>query len=150
MKTKRIKKTIGRFEAISFPDFDLGLVNAKIDTGADSCAIHCSHIKLIEKNGAEQLAVKLLDKRHKEFTNKFIVFDEFKERRVKNSFGLVESRYAVKTNIQVGDDIINTDVTFATRSLMNYEVLLGRKFLKGVFVVDVARRYLLSHHIKED
>jgi len=150
MKTKRIKKTIGRFEAISFPDFELGLVNAKIDTGADSCAIHCSQIKLIEKNGVEQLAVKLLDKRHKEFTNKFIYFSDFKERSVKNSFGHIEIRYGIKTNIKVGDDVIFTDITFAARSLMNYEVLLGRKFLKGNFVVDVARRYVLTHHIKED
>jgi len=141
---KNIKTTIGRYESVSFPSFELGNIHAKIDTGADSSAIHCSEIKVIKKNGVYILAVKFLDKHHLAFNNIIHEFSNYKCKRVKNSFGKVEERYIIKSIIKIGEREILTDLSLAKRSSMNYAVLLGRKFLKGKFLVDVAKRYLLS------
>ncbi len=143
-KPKIIKQTIGRFESISLPDLGLGYITAKIDTGADSCAIHCSVIKVVLKDSKPTLMVRLLDRKNHAYQNKALYFSEYRTKLVKNSFGIAEERYQVKANIKIGDYIILTDLSFAKRSKMNYPVLLGRKFLKGRFVVDVARRYVIS------
>jgi hypothetical protein len=42
---------IGTTDFIDLPEFKLQDVACKIDTGADTSTIHCSGIKLIEKEG---------------------------------------------------------------------------------------------------
>jgi hypothetical protein len=39
---------------------------------------------------------------------------------------------------------VRTQFTLFDRSDMKYQVLLGRKFLRGRFVVDVARKRILD------
>ena len=50
-------KIIGRIEKISFTEFNINDVDAKIDTGAYRNALHCSEIKLADG----KLHVTILD-----------------------------------------------------------------------------------------
>ncbi|HEU4608151.1 MAG TPA: hypothetical protein VFS31_08585, partial [Chitinophagaceae bacterium] len=43
-----MKKVIGAFEKVSFPDFGLFDVIAKIDTGATSGSLHATNIKEVK------------------------------------------------------------------------------------------------------
>ena len=43
-----MKKIIGSFEKVSFPDFGLNNIVAKIDTGATSGALHATHIRRVK------------------------------------------------------------------------------------------------------
>jgi len=52
-----MKKVIGSFEKVSFPDFGLHNVIAKIDTGAASGSLHATDIKKV-KLATGALAVK--------------------------------------------------------------------------------------------
>jgi len=52
-----MKKVIGAFEKVSFPDFGLFDIVAKIDTGATSGSLHATNIKEMELATGE-IAVK--------------------------------------------------------------------------------------------
>jgi hypothetical protein len=137
-------KLIGRRERISFPELSLFGIEAKIDTGAYTTAIHCHDIILKEINGKDVLCFKLLDPEHPEYADKELRFENYKLKTFKNSFGEQESRYVVQTLIKLGNRKIRGAVSLTSRAGMRYPVLLGRKILKGRFHVDVSAEYLLK------
>jgi hypothetical protein len=121
---------IGRREFVDFPMLNIEQLVAKIDTGAYTCAIHCKQIdlKIIEKK--ETLCVKFLD-------DKIHYFTDFFKKKIKNSFSEMEERFVIKTIIQLGHKKIKTSISLTDRASMKYPVLIGRRLLKGKFIVDV-------------
>lgn len=127
-------KVIGRREHVSFPEFGLTNIEAKIDTGAYTCAIHCRYISLGLHNDKEMLTVKFLN-------NKLHYFENFTRKKIRNSFGEMEERFIIKTLISIGRKKIKTSISLTDRGNMRYPVLIGRKLLKGKFIVDVNQIY---------
>ncbi len=127
------KIIIGRRETVNFPELNLLKIPAKTDTGAYTSSIHCSNIKEnpdglycnFNHAGIPGIEEKL-------------VFSEFTRKRVRSSNGEMQNRYKVHTLIEVHNKCYNIELTLANRSKMRYPVLLGRKFLKGKFLVDVS------------
>lgn len=131
------KLIIGISDFIDLPDAGLFQVPCKIDTGADTSAIHCARIRVKEINGQDVLSFILLDKKHPMYNKKELRTTEFVERKIRSSFGDYEFRYVVKLNIVLMGKKFRTSFTLSNREHMKYPVLLGRKFLKGRFLVDV-------------
>jgi hypothetical protein len=127
-------KVIGRREYVSFPILNLHHIEAKIDTGAYTCAIHCKNIVLKTNLEKPILSFQLID-------DTIYNFDEFSKKKIKNSFGEMEERYIIKTQIILGKKKIRTSVSLSDRENMRYPVLIGRKLLKGKFIVDVNKIY---------
>ncbi len=144
MSISKEKYLIGRREKVSFPDLDILDIEAKIDTGAYTCAIHCHDIKVENENGKNVLHFKLLDPSHPDYSKKTQTIEAFFQKEIKNSFGDSEKRYIIKTRIKIGRKIIKTSISLSDRAGMRYPVLLGRKVLKKRFIVDVAELYLLD------
>lgn len=80
---KRKLQIIGTTDCIDFMDAEIENLPCKIDTGAAISAIHADRIRIIEKNGVDFLAFKLLDKKHLKFNNKEILTSDFTEKRIK-------------------------------------------------------------------
>jgi len=68
---------------------------------------------------------------------KIKVFRSFKRVTVKSSNGETSSRYLISTQVKLDGHVVRTQFTLFDRSDMKYQVLLGRKFLRGRFLVDV-------------
>lgn len=130
---------IGTSERVSFPKLDIFGVPAKIDTGADSSAIWATNI---QETADGRLSFVAFGHGSHLYTGNVIETSTFRLVMVKNSFGVVEPRYKVRLLIQIGDRKIRAWFTLADRAGMRYPVLLGRRLLKGKFVVDVEKRHL--------
>jgi hypothetical protein len=128
------KLTIGRREIVEFPELGLEGIEAKIDTGAYTTALHCHDIK--EENGI--LYFKLLDPTHPTYNDKEQMFHDYFQKEIKNSFGEVEKRYMIKTIVKIGRKRIKSVISLTDRGTMRYPVLIGRKLLKNRFIVDVS------------
>jgi hypothetical protein len=76
-------KTLGRSDRVDLPGLGLTNIQAKIDTGAYTCSLHCSRAEIIDN----KLEFVLLDEEHPEFTGMKFVFSKFDKREIKNSFG---------------------------------------------------------------
>src|ERR1051326_9215187 len=144
-KKKREKQVIGRREHVDFPELGIFGLTAKIDTGAYTAALHCHDIFV--KDGT--LHFKLLDPTHPEYNERPQQFSDFFEKEIKNSFGESEKRYIIRTSVRLGKRNISSVISLTNRCTMRYPVLIGRRMLKGKFIVDVAQLMLLDKKITE-
>lgn len=138
MKPKRknilAPETLGRREKIDFPDLGLFGLIAKIDTGANTTALHCHHVRV--ENGV--LYFRLLDETHPEYQDREHQFSDYDRKIIRSSFGEEEERYIIRTRIRIGKKTIRSIVSLTDRKNMKYPVLIGRRLLKNRFIVDVS------------
>lgn len=127
-----MKRTIGAFEKVSFPDFGLIDVIAKIDTGATSGSLHATHIKeVILPTGEKALSFRPFGKRTAATVSSFELIE------IRSSNGASSLRYLIPTTIIIRGVQYPIEVSLADRTLMKKGVLVGRKFLRSHgFVVD--------------
>lgn len=141
MAKKNTKITIGRIEEATFPELGLYNISTKIDTGAYNSSIHCEDIQEI----GERLHCRFAKPISKKSKHKSLVFDTYNIAVVKSSNGQTERRYKIMTTIQFGAKEYPIALTLTDRGEMRYPVLIGRKFLKKRFLVDVAFTNKLKH-----
>jgi len=131
-------KTLGRSDRVDFPELGIINIHAKIDTGAYTSSLHCSRAVVL--NG--QLEFVLLDEEHPEFTGMKFTFKKFTQREIKNSFGIAETRYIIKTTIEIFGKPIRTEFSLSSRDNLRFPVLLGRKVMRKRFRIDVTKKNL--------
>jgi hypothetical protein len=138
-KAKKLPRVIGRREFVDFPGLNMKGLEAKIDTGAYTCALHCHDIEEKEINGTKVLCFYVLDPTHEEYSRTEHNFFEYSRKKIKSSTGEPEERFIIKTLVRMGRRRIRTTISLTDRGNMRYPVLIGRKMLKGKFIVDVNR-----------
>jgi len=147
-KSKLQKLIIGASDIIDFPSLKLHNIACKIDTGADTSAIHTCQVEVIVRNEVPILQFKVLDPSHPLFVKRIFSFKHFSKTIIRNSFGEAEERYVIKTRIKVFGKIYYTEFTLANRQEMRYPILLGKSFLRNGFLVDVSLKNL-SYNMKK-
>lgn len=140
------KKIIGRKERISILDLELYDLDAKVDTGADSNALHCDDI-VIDKNNMVHFT--LVDDVHEAYHGKRMKIPLYKQKRVKSSNGTVQFRPAIKVDVEFFGKKYKSVISLTDRSEMKFPMLIGRKFIENRFLVDVAQENLATAHEKE-
>ncbi len=140
---KHVPHLIGRREFVDFPELNLMGMEAKIDTGAYTSSLHCETINLREENNKMVLYFTLEQDQHIPHR-----FENFKEKKIKNSFGEMEERFVIKTLVKIGNKKVLSSISLSNRDSMRYPVLIGRRILKGRFIIDVnsvhTRRIILT------
>lgn len=142
------KKIIGSVERISILDLELYNLDAKVDTGADSNALHCDDIRVDEQK--QEVHFKLLDEVHPAYHGKQITMPLYKIKRVKSSNGLTQFRPSIKVEVEFFGKKYKTIVSLTDRSDMKYPMLIGKKFMSKRFLVDVSENYLSQTSIQKE
>lgn len=136
------KKVIGRLEIVDLPDWNIDEIEAKIDTGAYSSSLHCHNIEEYQKNDKKWVRFNLLDPDHPSYNERLFSLPILDIREVKSSNGQTELRVFIKTKISFFDFEHEIELSLTNRSEMKYPLLVGRKFLKNKFLVDVSKKHL--------
>lgn len=135
---------IGWKEYVDFPDWNIGRVKVKIDTGARTSALDAVGYELREE-GEGGLVAELrlaLDRRRPERLT-VVRTPVLQMVVVSNSSGIRERRPLIETTIRLGPVSKRVLVTVANRSGMLFRMILGRKALEHDFIVDVSKKYLM-------
>jgi len=141
-------KIIGWKEMVDLPGVGLNNIPAKVDTGARTSVLHCSHIQLLKRERYQYIEFHALDER---FGGAVPCLKPLHSQRVvKNSFGQVENRYMIHTTIFLFDQLYNIELSLRDRSNMAFPLLLGRSFIRKRFVVDVSKAFLAKDHFIEN
>ncbi len=134
------KKIVGRRENISILDLELYNLDAKVDTGADSNALHCDHIEIDEERNC--VSFTLLDEVHEAYHGKRMTMPLYKIKKVKSSNGMIQNRPSVKVTVEFYGKKYKSVISLTNRADMKFPMLIGRRFLKDKFLVDVSKEYL--------
>lgn len=148
-KTKKEKLIIGRKEKIDIPGWGLKNLDAKVDTGAYSCSLHCKILGEKHIDGIPHIRFIPLAKKYKARNAQEITAPISNRKKVKSSSGHIEERYFIKIAIQIGPEIFETEFSLSNRTSMRYTILLGRRLLKKRFLVDPARSYIFYKQAKK-
>ncbi|MBC7714092.1 MAG: ATP-dependent zinc protease [Rhizobacter sp.] len=132
---------VGWRETVSLPKFKLKDLKAKIDTGAKTSALHADKIEILHVDGKKIVRFLFItdEGKHLWIKSPFI-----EERYIKSSNGEKSLRPVVKTEIKMGTERFEIEVTLINRDLMGFKMLIGREALNGRFLINPSKHNLLK------
>lgn len=136
---KRLRP-IGRTANISMPEIGLFDIMSKVDTGAYKSALHARDIQEFSKPDGSKWVRFTVDDAHDKYGASHPIIAEaayVDKVRVRSSNSQHEQRYVVNVAVSVGGNLYHTEMTLTDRSDMKLPVLLGRRFLRGRFAVNI-------------
>ncbi len=138
------KQTLGWREWVDFPDLAIARIKAKVDTGARTSALHTGGVEAFTRRDepwVRFLVHPVQGDRELEIACEAPLLDR---RVVRDSGGHEELRYVIQTSLLIGANRHSIEVTLTDRDTMKFRVLLGRTAMRGHYLVDPARSYLVS------
>lgn len=135
---ERTKQVIGWVEHVAIYPGNL-VVRARIDTGAKTASLNCDCSQPFERNGQKWVRFSVVNRKGKTISL---------ERRVvrtvtiRQHFGDKQRRPVIRLGLCLAGVYKEVDVNLVDRSGFNYQMLIGRNFLKDGFLVDAARTFL--------
>ena len=120
-------------------------VKSKIDTGAKTSSLHCECITPIKRNARDWVSFSV-----RNFKGEIIMLEKPVHRiaKIKRHFGETQERYVVKLGICLGSVYREEEVTLVDRSGFNYQMLIGRNFIKKDFLVDPGATFTVEPSCK--
>lgn len=143
-KKKRPRAVIGWREWAAFPDLGVERINAKIDTGAKTSAIHAFRVKEAKIDGVAHVEFYLHPRQRRRKPEIFCRAVVADKRIIRSSNGQEEERYVVETRLHLGGRLWKIELTLTNRDAMGFRVLIGRDALRRKFIVDPGASYLLG------
>lgn len=133
--------TIGWREWVRLPGLGGAIVKAKVDTGARTSTLHAFDVVEIERGGVPWVSFGFHPNQDDDVTEIRAEARLIDRRTVTASNGQSELRYVVGTEVVVDSEPIPIELTLTRRDAMGFRMLLGRRAVRGHFVVDPRRSY---------
>lgn len=134
------RPVIGWREVVRLPEWGIKAVEAKIDTGARTSAIHVGEVHRLPR-GRVRFDV-VLSRKDPVWTVP-VETDVVRVTRVRSSTGHAQERVVVATDMRVGHVTRRIELTLVCRRHMLCRMLLGRTALEG-FLIDVGIKHQLG------
>jgi hypothetical protein len=144
------RRTIGWREWVALPELGIKEIKAKVDTGADNSSLHAFDLERYEEDGRSMVRFAVHPHQRKRKPSVTCVAEIVGERMVKNPGGRAEKRPVIRTRLVVAGREFEALVNLTTRDEMTFRMLLGRRTVRGNFLVDPGRSYLGERPTKRD
>lgn len=139
------KHTIGWREWFALPELGLLAIEAKVDTGAATSAIHATDIEQFDRDGRSFVRFQTQPLSGVSVVCEAPVVDE---RNVTASSGHTEHRIVISTQLRSGirsnAPVWSIELTLTDRETMHLPMLVGREAMADRHVVDPAMVYVLG------
>jgi hypothetical protein len=131
------RRVIGYLERVAFPRWGAGTLTAKMDTGADTSALHVDEL---ERVGSTRVSFRVPWEHGADVHP--VLARIVRLGWVRSSNGDEEERIFVRTAVTLAGVSRTIEVGLCDRSRMQQRILLGRSALEGVYLIDPARTHL--------
>jgi len=135
---------LGWREWVGLPEHGLEWVKAKVDTGARTSSLHAAGLHTFEVENREWVRFSIYPWQRSTTDAIQIEARVLDRRRVRSSSGTTERRPVVVLPVRMGNKIYDVEFTLTRRDEMGFRMLLGRQALRGRFLIDTGRSYLLG------
>lgn len=142
MRSDGRKSVIGWREWVELPELGIVETKAKVDTGADNSSLHAFNLRRFARDGVEYVRFEVHPKQRSRKPSITCEAPLAMMKKVRNPGGRSELRPVIRTRIIVAGVEIEALVNLTSRDEMGFRMLLGRRTVRGKFVVDPGRSYL--------
>lgn len=148
MAERRIrgKTVIGWTELVDLPLWEINGLDAKIDTGARTSALHVENLRPVGRN---RVAFDVIVGRRAKRRSFPVEAPVERWAAVRSSTGEEMDRPFIRTRVRLGMVEKEIEVSLVSRHSMLFRMLIGRKALEDDFLVDVSLRKTLSKDRKQ-
>ncbi|MCA8971779.1 MAG: ATP-dependent zinc protease [Planctomycetes bacterium] len=126
---------------MDLPDWGLKRVLAKIDTGANTSVID---VRSLEHLPDDRVRFEVVYRTKPTRRTRWIEAEAVRWSVVKNTGGKPQERVVCRTKIRIGELEQMIELSLVARPRMRCRMLIGRRALKGVFLVDPAHVNVLT------
>lgn len=128
---------VGYLERVVIYPHDF-LVYAKMDTGARTASINAKDIEYFSKDGKAMVRFSVTNR-----DNRTVVFSEpiIRHARIRDIGHRAQVRPVILLGLCVGSVYRVTEVNLSDRKGFNFQLLVGRQFMRQRIIVDPARTY---------
>ena len=137
------KIILGSEEWCSFPELGIPTIKARVDSGAQTSALHAINIAPFKKDTQNWVKFDINPIQNNVKTVIHCEAPLVDKRIVKSSSGFREERYVIQTNLEIGNSNWVIEMTLTNRDSMGFRMLLGREAMSGRVMVDPEQQYLL-------
>lgn len=136
------KLLLGRQEWVAFPDHNL-ILPARIDSGANTSSLHAVNLQEFERDGETWLRFETHYQAEGADQPRVIPIEAplVRQVRIRQASGS-EQRPVVRLPMRLAHRTESVEFTLTDRGEMTFPVLLGRRYMMDLAVIDVAREYV--------
>jgi hypothetical protein len=126
------KHTVGWVENVILFPGNLK-IKAKLDTGARNSSLNANHIEEFERDGAKWVRFRVENWKGQtvSFESRVIRITKIKQHGTQPAM-----RPVIRLGICLGNVYKEVEVNLEDRSKFNYQLLIGRRYLRNSFLVD--------------
>jgi hypothetical protein len=117
------------------------VIHAKLDTGAKTSSLHAPDPEYITRDGEDWVRISVTNKN---IETVMVEAPVVRNSKIKRHFGESQTRPVILLDLCIGDVRKTVEVNLVDRAGMNYQLLVGRNFLKGSLLIDSGATYMLS------
>jgi hypothetical protein len=129
-------------EWVQLPDIGVPWIKAKLDTGAQTSAIHAHDTELFQRDGVDWVRFRVRPWQRSTDDEVTVECPLHDRRRVRSSSGHVQERYVVRMPVVLVGREVQAEVTLSNRDQMGFRMLIGREALRQGFDVTSSRSVL--------
>jgi hypothetical protein len=138
------RMVVGWREWVALPALGITAIKAKIDTGARSSSLHAFNLQTFERGSETWVRFDVHPLQRDDATVVRAEARVLEFRHVRSSSGHQTLRPVIRTELALGGRKWSVELTLAARDEMGFRMLLGREAMRGRFVVDPARSFLVG------
>lgn len=127
---------------MALPELGVPAIQAKVDTGADSSSLHAFNQGRFERDGVEYVRFEIYPQKRSNTGAISCESEVVMERKVRNPGGRSELRPVISTSVVLNGVPIRALINLTERDEMSFRMLIGRRTLRGKFLVNPGRSYL--------
>lgn len=114
------------------------VIHAKIDTGARTASLNAQNIKTFGRNGSRWVRFSVTNRSGDTYTFEREII---RYTKIKDLDGASQKRPVIRLGVCLGKTYLVTGVNLVDRTGFNYQMLIGRRILRRMAIVDPSKRY---------
>lgn len=135
------RPVLGWREWVSLPEWGIGYLKAKVDTGARTSSLHAFDLEWFQQGDAPWVRFEIHPWQRSTADALVAEAPVVSTRDIKSSSGSIDHRPVIRTSLVIAGIPTDAEITLTRRDEMGFRMLIGREAIRRRFLVDPGVSY---------